>query len=277
MKRSQENLANRVLEQDQKLQKQSEQMAKMAQSLEDLKSSRADAVRHRQEGEKLVGLAMAEIDSKAKQLDETSPVARCQTALARLLESMARLERGESPLSGDGRKGSWAATLRAASGRLLAVLRELSDDALAKYSHRATREAAETKSRRKLGNEIYHMRRGHMDDSHWTAQHAEIVDRRAQKLLGESDRPRRHSGEKGWHFQQRQEAHLRLQGRLEESAARQAQQRRLSQGRWRRDLMQSCRRGMPPLSIKDLRDSSPDESRDRTEDKPAGSSLPQFY
>ena len=42
--------------------------------------------------------------------------------------------------------------------------------------------------------------------------------------------------------------------------------------------MQSCRRGMPPLSIKDLRDSSPDESRDRTEDKPAGSSPPQqFY
>ena len=166
VKRSQEHLANRVLEQDQKLQKQSEQMAKMAQSLEDLKSSRADAVRHRQEGEKLVGLAMAEIDSKAKQLDETSPVARCQTALARLLESMARLERGESPLSGDGRKGSWAATLRAASGRLLAVLRELSDDALAKYSHRATEEAAGTKSRRKLGNEIYRMRRGHMDDSH---------------------------------------------------------------------------------------------------------------
>ena len=35
---------------------------------------------------------------------------------------------------------------------------------------------------------------------------------------------------------------------------------------------------MPPLSIKDLRDSSPDESSDRTEDKPAGSSPPQqFY
>ncbi len=222
-----------------------------------------------------MGLAVAEIDSKAKQLDETSPITRCQTALARLLESMARLERGESSLSGDGREGSWAATLRAASGRLLAVLRELSDDALAKYSHRVTKEAAETKSRRKLGNEIYHMRRGHMDDSHWTAQHAEIVDRRTQKLLGESDRPRRHSGEKGWRLQQRQEAHLRLQGRLEESAARQAQQRRLSQGRWRRDLMQSCRRGMPPLSIKDLRDSSPDESRDRTGDKPARSSPPQ--
>ncbi len=171
--------------------------------VEELKLGRYKAQRASEE-EKSASYAREQKVLAAERELEESPALRCQKALARLLERMTHQDLKDPPLEGAKRRGSWSTTLRAACGRFLALMHELTDEALAGRAERPCEPAAE-KSRTKLGNEMYLMLKGRMDQHHWNDQHLDILDRRLKNQLGicgpdEGRRPDQHNrGQKGRH------------------------------------------------------------------------------
>ena len=157
--------------------------------VEDLKFLHAEA---QQENRALMEQAA---QRRAKDLVEPTTDERCHRALARLLGCTTHLEVDEPPDQKAKRRGSWTATLRGASARFLALMRELTEEAVVKREKRVQREEREqrrrcqseehlmpkmpaAKSRTQIGNEMWHMLKGRRDLSLWDEQHDDLADKR---------------------------------------------------------------------------------------------------
>ena len=107
-----------------------EPIRELKAQVEELKLGRYKAQRASEE-EKSASYAREQKVLAAERELEESPALRCQKALARLLERMTHQDLKDPPLEGAKRRGSWSTTLRAACGRFLALMHELTDEALA--------------------------------------------------------------------------------------------------------------------------------------------------
>ncbi len=86
---------------------------------------------------------------------------RCTTALARLIECLSHQELDKATVDNPKRKGTWKATLRAASGKFFFTLRDLLDehvDGIAEPRMAPTMSNPESKT--KIGNQMHRMLKG---------------------------------------------------------------------------------------------------------------------
>ncbi len=187
--------------------------------------------------------------------EDVAPSERCQLALARLLECLSHCEKGEPPMAGAKRRGTWTATLRASCGRFLALMRELTEEAADKREKRKDALPAETDipSVRRTGNEMFLMHKGRKPMSGWKPQHDALQERRQRNFFDRRLEPvARQPGEKGWHFLQRQrqeEADIALTKRRWQSEVRKAEELQAARGREVMETyrdMASIRSGLMP-------------------------------
>ena len=187
--------------------------------------------------------------------EDVAPSERCQLALARLLECLSHCEKGEPPMAGAKRRGTWTATLRASCGRFLALMRELTEEAADKREKRNDALPAEPDipSVRRTGNEMFLMHKGRKPMSGWKPQHDALQERRQRNFFDRRLEPvARQPGEKGWHFLQRQrqeEADIALTKRRWQSEVRKAEELQAARGREVMETyrdMASIRSGLMP-------------------------------
>ncbi len=187
--------------------------------------------------------------------EDVAPSERCQLVLARLLECLSHCEKGEPPMAGAKRRGTWTATLRASCGRFLALMRELTEEAADKREKRNDALPAEPDipSVRRTGNEMFLMHKGRRPMSGWKPQHDALQERRRRHFFDRRLEPvARQPGEKGWHFLQRQrqeEADIALTKRRWQSEVRKAEELQAARDREVMETyrdMASIRSGLMP-------------------------------
>ena len=106
---------------------------------------------------------------------------KCSIALARLLECLSHTELGDATVDKPKRRGSWKATLRAASGKFFFILRDLleeSIDSIPEPASEGRHEKPEGKSARKIGNEMHVLQSRHAPTGEWSTEHVKLLDRR---------------------------------------------------------------------------------------------------
>ncbi len=112
---------------------------------------------------------------------------RCTTALARLIECLSHRELDKATVENPKRKGTWKATLRAASGKFFFILRDLLDEQVDEIAEPrtvlATSESDAGVSKTKIGNQIHRMLKGQLSKEKWTQQHNQMLDHRIRNKL----------------------------------------------------------------------------------------------
>ena len=112
---------------------------------------------------------------------------RCTTALARLIECLSHRESDKATVENPKRKGTWKATLRAASGKFFFILRDLLDEQVDEIAEPrtvlATSESDAGVSKTKIGNQMHRMLKGQLSKEKWTQEHNQMVDHRIRNKL----------------------------------------------------------------------------------------------
>ncbi len=161
-----------------------EQQLQEAQSArQDLADAQRDLKRQLEEFKYAKHQARESLERDLAEARQTT-AERCTTALARLIECLSHQELDKATVDNPKRKGTWKATLRAASGKFFFILRHLLDehvDGIAEPRMAPTMSNPESKT--KIGNQMRRMLKGQKSKEKWTHEHDQLLDHRIRNKL----------------------------------------------------------------------------------------------